>query len=259
MLRFRSITGIATLFLAVLIVLDLSYGRVPWWAYALVALAWFIFTVIGSFHIRWDYHLKSLHSNKNIPLNWVALTFDDGPHPEFTPKALALLDTYGAKATFFCIGKNAEAHPELVKNIVASGHTLGNHTYSHSPDFGFFGTRKVIGELQRTNEVIHEISNKRMNLYRPAFGVTNPNIKKAVAAMELLSIGWSVRSLDTTNRTDTAVLKRITGNLAKGDVVLMHDTSLKSVAVLEQLLLFLKEKKLESVPIDQLFQIEAYA
>lgn len=259
MLRFKTITAMAALLWAIFIALDLYYGLVPWWAYALVFLGWFVLTVIGSFHIRWNYHLESLHSKKDIAQNWAALTFDDGPHPEFTPKILALLDTYGAKATFFCIGKNAEAHPELVMDIKAAGHTIGNHTYSHSPNFGFFGTQRVIGELQRTQRALYDILGQKTLLYRPAFGVTNPNIKKAVAATGLRSIGWSIRSLDTTGRSDTAVLKRITDHLAQGDVVLMHDTSLKSVVVLEQLLLFLRNKNIASVTVDRLFNIEPYA
>ena len=259
MLRFKIVSAIAALLLVDLVLIDLFFGHVPWWAYGLIILGWFVCTVIGSFHIRWNYHLESLHSKKDIPHNWVALTFDDGPHPECTPKVLSLLETHGAKATFFCIGKNAEAHPRLVKEILAAGHTIGNHTYSHSPNFGFFGTQRVISELEKANAVLHEILGKKTMLYRPAFGVTNPNIKEAVAATGLRPIGWSIRSLDTTGRADTAVLKRVTDKLVKGDVVLMHDTSLRSVAVLEQLLLFLKRKNLESVTVDRLFDTEAYA
>lgn len=190
--------------------------------------------------------------------NHIALTFDDGPHPEFTPKILGLLAEHKAKATFFCIGREIEKHPAIFKAIIDAGHTVGNHTYSHSKSFGFFNTEKVIQELQKTNAIVQELSGKQMNLYRPAFAVTNPSIEKAVKKLKLDSIGWNVRSLDTTPISNKMVLKRITSKVTKGDIVLLHDTSEKTVVVLERLLLFLKERELKSVTVDQLLQLPAY-
>ena len=172
---------------------------------------------------------------------------------------MEILERYNAKATFFCIGKNIESHPEIFNSILKKGHTVGNHTFSHSNSFGFFKTDKVLSELQKTNTLVKEKTGKDMLLYRPAFGVTNPRIKKAIKRLELQSVGWNIRSLDTTNRNSKTVLNRITKNLKKGDVVLLHDTSSKSVDVLEQLLLFLQQKKIESVTIDSLFKIKPYA
>src|SRR5690606_35805009 len=114
-----------------------------------------------------------------------AITFDDGPHPEFTPKVLNLLKKYDAKATFFCIGKHIELYPDIFKSIVEAGHTIGNHTYSHANDFGFFSVEKVISELQQTNAIIKQQIGLDARLYRPAFGVTNPRIKKALKTMKL--------------------------------------------------------------------------
>ncbi len=209
--------------------------------------------------MRWNYHLYSLHSNPEIKNNEVAITFDDGPHPEFTPKALRLLSKYHAKATFFCIGQNIEKNPNLIEEIIAQGHTIGNHTFSHNNNFGFLSTDQVIEELQQTNAVANKITKRKMNLYRPAFGVTNPNIKRAVKVTGMQTIGWSIRSLDTTKRSEASVLKRITKNISKGDIILLHDTSVKTIAVLEQLLLFLQTNNLQSVTVDQLFKFDAYA
>ncbi len=96
-------------------------------------------------------------------------------------------------------------------------------------------------------------------MFRPPFGVTNPNIKKALRKTGHKSIGWSIRSLDTTSLSEEKILKRITANLKKGDIILLHDSSAKSFAVLEQLLLFLQSHELQSVPVDRLLEIEAYA
>ncbi|NNE76317.1 MAG: polysaccharide deacetylase family protein, partial [Pricia sp.] len=220
---------------------------------------WFYLTILGSFMIRLNYHFKSYHSNTSIDKNWVAITFDDGPNQEYTPRILQLLAKFDAKATFFCIGQQVEKNRELLKTIIAQGHTIGNHTYSHSQSFGFFGLNRVISDLKKNNDLVQNITGLNMRLYRPAFGVTNPQIGRAVEKLEILSIGWNIRSLDTTSLSAKTVLKRITREISKGDIILLHDTSDKTVAVLEQLLLFLQQKNLQSVTVDQLLEIEAYA
>jgi len=232
---------------------------IPLWSFGAVILIWFLITLCGSFFIRWNYHLTSYHCNKNTLKHHIAITFDDGPHPKFTPKALDLLKKHNAKATFFCIGKQVEKHPEILKRILADGHSIGNHTYSHSKSFGFFNTQKVVAELKQTIQLIKDLTGKEMQLYRPAFAVTNPMIEKAVKELKVTSIGWNVRSLDTTSRSEKMILNRIIRRVSKGDTILLHDTSQKTINVLEQLLLFLQEKNLESVTVDQLLEIEAYA
>ncbi|MBM1105515.1 polysaccharide deacetylase family protein [Aurantibacter crassamenti] len=231
---------------------------IPWISYPVILILWFLLTLCGSFFIRWNYHLTSLSENKNVIESQISLTFDDGPNPEFTPKILELLEQYNAKATFFLIGKHAEKHPNIVQNILRQGHSIGNHTYSHTNDFGFFRTNKVINELRTTNTIVEKISGYKMRLYRPAFGVTNPSIQEAVTKLNVSSIGWSVRSLDTTNRSEEVILKRITAKVTKGDIILLHDTSTKTVDVLERLLLFLQVNNLKSVPVEQLLKIKAY-
>lgn len=257
MLRRRTISLLVLLLFGLLLFLDSTY-EMPSWPFAVLFLAFLGITVGGSFFIQWNYHLTSLHANEATQDRRISLTFDDGPHPQYTPKTLELLEKYDAKATFFCIGKAIEKHPEIFKQILDKGHSVGNHTYSHSKSFGFFGTVKVMEELQHTIDIVLQLTGKRLKLYRPAFGVTNPMIEKAVDRLHLKSIGWSVRSLDTTARDETAVLERITGKLSKGDIVLLHDTSQKTVDVLERLLLFLDENQLKSVTVDQLLNIEAY-
>jgi len=254
MLKF-TITNIITVIAVVLIQL-FSLSII---FYILVFILWLIVTAIGSLHIRWNYHLNSLIANYKIDNNQVAITFDDGPHPEFTPKVLELLREYNVKASFFCIGKNIEKHPKLFQQIVNEGHTIGNHTYSHSTGIGFMKTSDLILEMQQANAIIKKISGLDAKLFRPPFGVTNPRIKRAVNTVKLQSVAWSIRSLDTTSKPKEQILKAICNKLTKGDVVLLHDTSDKSVEILEQLLLFLKQNKIESVTVATLFNIQAYA
>jgi len=258
MLRFYTINALFLVIFSLLVLFGF-FGEVPVWLYLLFVFIWFLITAIGSFQIQWNYHLQSLNHNYQTSENHISITFDDGPNPEFTPKVLALLEDFNAKATFFLIGKNAEKYPEIVRQIIAEGHSVGNHSYSHSKNFGFFSSEKVIAELNKTNSVLKEITGKDLKLFRPPFGVTNPNIKRALKVTGHFSIGWSKRSFDTTNISEEKILKRITSNLKKGDIILLHDSSAKSVAVLEQLLLTLPPHKLQSVPVDRLLEIEAYA
>jgi len=169
---------------------------------------------------------------------------------------LELLKKHQAKATFFCIGRNLETYPELTKTILEQGHTIGNHTYSHSPAFGFFSTKKVVVELQRTNGLITQLVKKSPLLYRPIYGVTNPAIKRAVKQLNLKSIGWNVRSLDTVLNENQAYNRLL--KIKKGDLILLHDTSQKTVNILERLLRSLSEQNLSSVTVDELLNIEAY-
>jgi len=257
MLRFNSINALAIMTLLVLLVIDYFFFITPQ-VYIILFFSWFIFTGLGSTQITWNYHITSLNRNKTIKENYIAITFDDGPNRTYTPQALHLLKKYNAKATFFCIGRNMETYPELVKQIIDEGHTIGNHTYSHTNLFGFLKTSRVISELKQTNFVAESILGLKLKLYRPAFGITNPNIKRALKVTEHYSIGWSKRSFDTTILSEKRVLKRITSNLKKGDIVLLHDSSEKSIAVLEHLLLFLQLNKMQSITVDQLLAIKPY-
>lgn len=221
----------------------------------LLFLLWVILTTIGSFNILWNYFLTAKNSNKNSKENIVSLTFDDGVNPEITPKVLDLLKKYNTKATFFCIGKNIEKYPKLAQRIVAEGHSIGNHTYNHSNKWGFLSTEKVLEEIKKNNEIIEQITGKQTKLFRPPFGVTNPHIAKATKQLNCEVIGWNVRSLDTVIKNEEKILNRITKKVKKGDVILLHDNSEKTVVVLEQLLYFLEKKKLKSVTIEALFNI----
>lgn len=215
-------------------------------------LAWFfIFSVVvvwGSFDIQLGYFVNSI-INKRTKIKEVALTFDDGP-TEFTPKFLDLLKEKNIKATFFCIGKQIENYPETFHRIISEGHSIGNHTYSHSNNTGFLSTLKMIEEIKKCDEVMLKIGSFKTNLYRPPFGVTNPNIAKAIKKTEKKSIGWNVRSLDTVIDDEKKIYNRVTKNLKKGSIILLHDTSEKTYNVLVELLLFLEREEYSTFTID---------
>ena len=229
-------------------------GIVSIWLLSLLFLGWIILTAIGSFHIRWNYFLPAKHFNYQIKKQRIALTFDDGPNTEFTPKFLDLLKKHQAKATFFCIGKHIEQHPELAKRIINEGHLIGNHSYAHTNNYGFLNTKQVIEDISKTQQLIKTNLNISNKLFRPPFGVTNPNIAKAVKSLDLQTIGWSIRTLDTKVKSSQEVIDKITPKIKKGDIILLHDSSELSFLILEQLLQFLEEHKYKSVTIDELFK-----
>lgn len=217
-------------------------------------IIWLGLTTWGAFDIRLGYFVTTINSKKTKN-NKIAITFDDGP-TEFTPKFLDLLAKYDAKATFFCIGKQIEKHPEILERIYKAGHQIGNHSYSHSNSFGFFSSEKVKEEIQKADTLIEQITTKENQYFRPPFGVTNPHIAKAVKQTKHKVIGWNIRSLDTVIDDEKKILNRITKKIKSGSIILLHDTSDQSLRVLEHLLLTLQQKNFQPVTIEKLLEDE---
>ena len=153
----------------------------------------------------------------------IAVTFDDGPHPEVTPKVLDILDHYGAKASFFCVGDNAAAHPDIVREIVRRGHSIENHSMRHSAFFGFYGTAALRREIGAAQSVLGGIARHPPGFFRAPMGIRNPMLDAVVARMGLHYISWTRRGFDTVARDPATVLERLTDGLAAGDILLLHD------------------------------------
>lgn len=224
------------------------------WVYVFCFILFSGVVIWGSFDITLRYFVNSI-TQKRTKIKEVALTFDDGP-TEFTLKFLDLLKEKNIKATFFCIGKQIEKYPETFRRMIEEGHSIGNHTYSHSNNTGFLSTSKMIEEIEKCDQTISEFGNLTTNLYRPPFGVTNPNIAKAVKKTQKNSIGWNVRSLDTVIADEKKILNRVTKGLKKGSIILLHDTSEKTYQVLVELLLFLEREKYSTFTVDSLIKFK---
>ena len=233
--------------------------------YTAINLLWFIGIIIiwiginafGSARISSNYHVKAFCNNASETEKKIALTFDDGPSI-FTLEVLDLLKKYDAKATFFCIGKNVEAHPEIVKKIIAEGHLVGNHSYSHSKFFDFYNAKKIIEEIQKTDELLEKITSKKINFFRPPYGVTTPSIRRALKLTGHKVIGWNIRSLDGGTKDQNLIFNRIIKRVSPGVIVLLHDTGSHSVSVLEQFLQFLQQNKYEVISVEELLNLKAY-
>jgi peptidoglycan/xylan/chitin deacetylase (PgdA/CDA1 family) len=196
-----------------------------------------IFFVYGSVHIQSNFYFHSQNKLKNQKA--VLLTFDDGPDPMITPQILELLKKNNRKAVFFLIGEKAQKYPDLVAKIVEAGHTIGNHSFRHGYFFDFKSSRKMIEEIKTTSEILEKQSGKKIEFFRPPFGVTNPNLKKALSITKLNSIGWSFRSFDTGNQSPEKITSKIKKQIKGGDIFLFHDNRPKSFEVLQLAMPFL--------------------
>ena len=220
--------------------------------YVLIAL-FLVVIVVGSFFMGYNFFLKSFTESKLEKAKKIALTFDDGPHPVYTPQVLALMEKYKVTATFFCIGKNVEKYPALFQQIVAAGHSIGNHSFSHRLNLGFNSTKGWISELEKTDTVIETITGKKPTLFRPPYGVTTPHLAKAIEQTNHTVVGWSVRPFDTSPIKDKdAMLKRIKRKIKPGAIVLLHDTHERIPYILEHTLIYLQENRYETVSVNHL-------
>jgi peptidoglycan/xylan/chitin deacetylase (PgdA/CDA1 family) len=153
----------------------------------------------------------------------IALTFDDGPDPEVTPRVLEVLDRFGARATFFCIGSRARSHPDLVRDIVRGGHAVENHSQRHSHAFAAFGPRRMACEIDEAQECLTAIAGQRPRFFRAPVGLRNPFLEPILASRGLLLASWTRRGFDTRIRDPDDVTRRLTGGIRGGDILLLHD------------------------------------
>lgn len=153
----------------------------------------------------------------------VWLTIDDGPDPEDTPRILELLAAHGARATFFVIGENAAAHPDLVRAMVDGGHEVGHHTHTHPlTDFWCASPTRVRCELDAGLAVLQSLGVKPTR-FRPPAGIKNIWLSSAMAARGLIGVDWSARGLERWHKEAGAVAASATRGLAPGAILLLHE------------------------------------
>ncbi|MDY7095788.1 MAG: polysaccharide deacetylase family protein [Acidobacteriota bacterium] len=153
----------------------------------------------------------------------VALTFDDGPDPEVTPRVLDLLAQRGLQATFFVIGELAQRHPEILRRMVAEGHRVENHTWCHPNTFGFYGLHRLGREIDRTQEVVAKITGRTPIYFRAPAGIRSPLLDLALTRRGLILAAWTRRGFDTMDSDPDRVYRRLVQDLHPGNILLLHD------------------------------------
>jgi peptidoglycan/xylan/chitin deacetylase (PgdA/CDA1 family) len=169
--------------------------------------------------------------------NTILFTFDDGPNPKYSPRILDILDKHRLRACFFCVGKYARLHPELLREISDRGHLIGNHTYNHKND-NYTTYTEIYNDIRKCNDTLSAILNKRTGLFRPPRGkITLTNIY-AANKLGLKTILWSVGGEEwsrNANQPFDYIANHILTSIKHNDILLLHDNHPNTIDVLAKI------------------------
>lgn len=146
----------------------------------------------------------------------LALTFDDGPNPAWTPKLLDLLAEHNVRATFFMLGRHVQAEPELARRIAAEGHVVGNHSWSH-PNLSRNAAARVREELACTQEMLEQIMGAPVRFFRPPYGARRPVVFRIAREMGLEPVLWNAMTTDWRERSGVRIAKRLSGKIERAE------------------------------------------
>ena len=191
--------------LLILAAVGLAFGLWFWWACATPSSTFFRPVLV-----------RGPQQGKRI-----SLTFDDGPSEQFTAQVLDILREHRVPATFFVCGKNVEEHPDLLRRIVAEGHEVGNHSYSH-PYFFFKSRRRMAEEIDRTQAIIEKVVGFRPNIFRPPYGARWFGLVPTLLERGMLLIQWSATGYDW-KKDAAAITQAALRELRPGAIILLHD------------------------------------
>jgi peptidoglycan/xylan/chitin deacetylase (PgdA/CDA1 family) len=186
------------------------------------------------------------------------LTFDDGPIAGNTEAILNILKTHAVPAAFFCIGRRIAENPGILKRISDEGHVMGNHSFWHGTFFDLQSASAIREELTSTDRVIYEHTGLKPRFFRPPYGVTNPMVASAVQRNGYITVGWTIRSLDTVSKDSGKLLRRIIRAVKHGDIILLHDSSEHMIEILPSLLKEVQKVGLKVVRLDELINEKPY-
>lgn len=178
----------------------------------------------------------------------VALTFDDGPNDSYTEILLEGLEERGVKATFFLLGKEAEQNPDIVKKIYENGHLIGNHSYSHV-NLCELTKEEAIGQINKTNEIIYQITGYYPEFIRPPFGCCKEGLSYEPEMIEVL---WNVDARDWETDDVGYVVQKVVTDVEENGIILLHDASVSSVQAAFSIIEILRERGYDFVTVDEI-------
>lgn len=189
---------------------------------AVIPLAGFLLLcIVAPFFPRFGFFLPII-SRGTSGKKAVALTFDDGPDPLSTPQLLQLLLKHRVKATFFVTGKKAAEHPELIKEILLLGHSIGNHSYTHNNLVMFRSCKSIVKEIESAQNVLNDFDVMSL-AFRPPVGITGPRLRPALLKSGMYIVNFSCRAFDGGNRWIKGLSKKILKRIRSDDIILLHD------------------------------------
>jgi peptidoglycan/xylan/chitin deacetylase (PgdA/CDA1 family) len=209
------ITGIVLLSLAAAVFFVYSLLAI------VIALFYILLCVAASFFYRSNFYLPVI-SRGNTDQKLVALTFDDGPTEPTTRQILELLDKYSVKATFFVSGVNALKNPEIIKEMISRGHTIGNHSFHHNPFLMLGSYNYLYQEVSRTQEVLKDMGVNAL-AFRPPVGIISPKLPPVLDKLGMFCVTFSCRAFDAGNRRVNNLSSRILKKVKADDIIVLHD------------------------------------
>lgn len=178
----------------------------------------------------------------------VAITFDDGPNPDYTELLLKGLKERGVTATFFLLGKEVEKYPDIVKDIQEEGHLIGTHSYEHV-NLSNLNDKAAVEQVDRTNAAIYDITGEYPEYIRPPFGCWKCNLDYETKMIEVL---WDVDPLDWKTSNSDVIAKRVVDKVQENDIILLHDASESSVKAAFKIIDALQEEGYTFVTVDEI-------
>jgi peptidoglycan/xylan/chitin deacetylase (PgdA/CDA1 family) len=179
--------------------------------------------------------------------NEVAITFDDGPDPDVTPKVLDLLESLRVPATFFCVGSKVVQHPELCRDMIRRGHAVENHSASHGWHFSLLGLRGMERELDAAQRAVAATTGQAPLFFRAPAGLRNPLLEAALCRLGLRLASWTRRGFDTRDGNADAVLRRLLRGLRRGDILCVHDGNVARTKSGEPVILVVLPRLIEAI------------
>ncbi len=187
----------------------------------------------------------------------IALTFDDGPHPHYTDRILDVLESEGVKATFFVIGENVAAYPEVTRRVFLAGHEIGNHTYTH-PLGGKVCLSEMEKEIQKTDLLLEKLGCPAVRLFRPPQGKYPAGLASCLQESGKMTVLWNIDTRDWDKRTEEQIINEVETKVRGGDIVLFHDFvggESATVPAIKKLIPALKERGYRFVTVSELLAL----
>jgi peptidoglycan/xylan/chitin deacetylase (PgdA/CDA1 family) len=189
----------------------------------------------------------------NLGRKQVAITFDDGPHPGYTQQILKVLQMYHAKATFFVVGEQAERNPNLIRDEIADGNSVGNHTYDHV-SLVKIPAEYVGTEIKACGEVVQGITGRAPHLFRPPGGDYNAQVAEEANALGYTIVLWTDDPGDYASPGEDVILQRTLSKINNGSIILLHDGIQQTIDILPALLQYLRDHGYQTVTVDYMLK-----